>query len=157
MHYFDHNYDRLMARFYLVSIKGLFMYYNLTVAYKIVCDLLYCSDLRSLFTARDIPYPIRNRRPIQDETHQTTYDFYSPIARPRRAWNSLPQSIHDATCISSFKRLLRNVILYINLVLRLFLFFFFFFYDFNRASHSLCVRYLHRLYLYCIWASNPCK
>ena len=74
-----------MARFNLMSIKGLFMYYDLTVAYKIVCDLLYCSDLRSLFTARDILYPIRNRRPIQEETHQTNYAFYSPTARLRRA------------------------------------------------------------------------
>ena len=107
MYFFDHNYEPLMTYFNLIPINDLFRYYDLTTAYNIVLELFNCHDRGLLFTTRDVSYSIRNPRPNQEVVYPTNYTYYFPIARLRRAWNTLPQFIRDASSISCFKRLVK--------------------------------------------------
>ena len=106
---------------YLFSYSAIIQYYleheshhkvnDLVFTHKILHGLIICPKLNEKFVFRNVPYPIRDSRPLLEHCSRSDYNFYSLINRCKRQWNTIPPELQICTNLTSFKNRVKSLYL----------------------------------------------
>lgn len=109
MRYDNHNYDWIMYALNIPSVESVHRYNDVVFTFKILRGLIAVSELRTLFTQRDLSYNLRAARILRESNSDTHFSFLTPVNRLRRLWNALPSNVQSIDSLLSFKQSARLI------------------------------------------------
>ena len=86
--YINHDYRDASVRFNICTIESHHRVNDIIFTYKILHNLINCSQLKNKFVYRNLPYPLRDSRRLFEHQSRNDYNFYisrakKPIFCPR--------------------------------------------------------------------------